>query len=236
VLIGESKKRPTFSATYARKPINEIALSRDTFADIATFSGNVILNPVVLNHNVYSVDLNMDSNSFKSTLSFLGDNPENVSAQGLETMQILSPLNIYTAYVAFDLNSVLDRKMEVYAAASLIEGGEIRDLTSDGNVGTVTYATSRTLFKKPIRLGLKGEALNISNRSLTTDISFTYDQQLKGSLLSAAVTYPITRQLGINAGIDLLGVENEATASTENNFLEQNKSNDRISAGVNYVF
>ena len=36
---------------------------------------------------------------------------------------------------------------------------------------------------------------------------------------------------------DLIGVENEsASSTTQTNFLDQNKANDRIKAGVGYVF
>jgi hypothetical protein len=234
--FGENKARPLISATYARQPINDIALSREAFADIATFHGNVILNPVVLNHQVYAADLNVDVASLKMSLSYLGDKPENKPAKELETMQDLAPLSIVSAYIGYDLSSAIGQKMEVYAAAANITGGEIRDLNSNGQAGSVNYASSRTLFKRPVKVGAKGEIFYIQNRAFNADVNVTYDQQLKGSLLSAVFSYAVTKTVNLNAGVDVLGVENEASTSSDSNFLEQNKANDRVMAGVNYVF
>lgn len=236
VFIGENKMRPTFMAAYGRKPINEIALSRDAFADIATFHGNVILNPHVLYHQVYSADFNLDSSDVKFTLSYLGDQPENIQAQEMETMQTLSPLSIVSAYIGYDLSNSIDRKMEVYVAAANIGGGEIRDLNKNGEGGSVNYASSRTLFKRPIKVGSKGELFYVQNKPMSMDVNFTYDQQLKGSLLSASFSYAVTKTLNMSAGVDVLGVQSESTSSSDSNFLEQNKANDRVMAGVNYVF
>jgi len=234
IFFGEKKERPILMATYGRKPINEIALSRDTFADIATFRGNVILNPHVLYHQIYAADVNVDSSDVKFTLSFLGDQPENIPAQGMETMQTLSPLSIVSAYLAYDMNGAFGRKIEVYVAAANINGGEIRDLNSSGQGSDINFASARTLFRRPLKTGLKGEVFYIQNRPFSADVNYTYDQQLKGSLLSAAIRYAMTKTINISAAADVLGVQSEST--TDSNFLQQNKANDRVMAGVDYVF
>ncbi|MCC2680003.1 MAG: putative transposase [Pseudobdellovibrio sp.] len=234
IFFGEKKERPYLMATYGRKPINEIALSRDTFADIATYRGNVILNPHVLYHQIYAADVNVDSSDVKFTLSFLGDQPENIPAENMETMQTLSPLSIVSAYLAYDMNGTFGRKIELYVAAANITGGEIRDLNSSGQGSEINFASARTLFKRPLKTGVKGELFYIQNRPFSADVNYTYDQQLKGSLLSAAIRYAMTKTIHISAAADVLGVQNEST--TESNFLQQNKANDRIMAGVDYVF
>lgn len=236
VFFGENKERPLFMATYGRKPINEIALSRDTYADIATFRGNVILNPHVLYHQIYAADINVDSSNLKFTASFLGDQPENIQAQQMETMQTLSPLSIVSAGLSYDFEGATGRKMQLYVAAASITGGEIRDLNSSGQGGEINFASSRTLFRKPIKLGAKGDLFYIQNRPFSADVNFTYDQQLRGSLLSAAIRYAMTKSIHVSAAADVLGVQNESETSSESNFIYQNKANDRIMAGVDYVF
>lgn len=236
IYFGSNKQRPGFSFTYGQKPINEIALSRDTFSDIATFSGNVILTPVVLTHEIYATDINIDFENIKTTFSFVGDHPRNVVAPEYEAMQTLSPLSIYSAYIGVDLKNYLGRKFEVYTAGAIIYGGEIRDIMSTGQEASVKYASSRTQFKKPVRAGVKGEAFYISGKPVTTDVSFTYDQQLKGSLLSASLKYEAAKNLNAKLGFDVIGVENDDINLVESNFLDQNKANDRFSAGVSYVF
>ncbi|MGZ3690800.1 MAG: hypothetical protein ACXVAX_04825 [Pseudobdellovibrio sp.] len=234
--IGDNKQRPTFSYTYGHLPINDIAVSRETFGDIATFSGNVLLTPVVLYHEIYAVDLNIDSGNIKTSFSFVGDRPENKTAPDSEAIQTLSPLQIYSAYVGVDLKKYFDRPMEIYVAGAQIAGGDIQDLGSNGQPSSVSYASSRTLYKTPIRMGVKGDVAYIANRPLSTDVNYTYDAQLKGSLLSASVKYYPVRNLNVNAGFDLIGVQEDDANLTQSNFLDQNKANDRFSAGVGYVF
>ena len=85
-------------------------------------------------------------------------------------------------------------------------------------------------------MGVKGDVAYISNRPLSTDVNYTYDAQLKGSLLSASMKYQATRNFNVNAGFDLIGVQEDDANLTQSNFLDQNKANDRFSAGVGYVF
>lgn len=234
--VGGNSARPVLSAMYAHKPVNELALSRDTFGDISTFQGNVILTPVVLTHEVYAADLNLDYGNIKSTLSYVGDKPNNKTAPELETMQTLSPLTVASLYVGLNLSEVFGKKMEVYLAAAEMSGGEIKDLTADGKEGSFTFATGRSQFKRPVKVGVKGEMFFIYNQAFEADTSLTYDQVLKGSLLSIRLGYAPTRQLKVSLGADIIGTENELADGAESNFLDQNQANDRISTGVGYVF
>ncbi len=235
--LGTSQDRPVLNATYANKPVNELALSRETFADISTFKGNVILTPVVLNHQVYSLDLNMDSGLLKTTLSFLADEPQNVKAADSQTMQTLSPLSMASFYAGYNLSSLVNRNLEVYAAYAQISGGEIKDINSDGASSSFSFSSSRSRFKNPVRVGMKSDMFYAYGRAIKADANFTYDQEYHGSLLSAQIQYSPNDQLRLSVGADLIGVETESTSATaQTNYLDQNKANDRITAGVAYAF
>ena len=97
-------------------------------------------------------------------------------------------------------------------------------------------AASRTLFKKPIRVGLKNELFFVANNAVETDLMMTYDQELKGSLLSVQIKYSPFKSTKLSLGADVIGVENELPSSLQGNYLDQNKANDRFFAGVNYAF
>jgi hypothetical protein len=232
---GGSEKRPLLQLTYAYKPINELALMRDTFSDITTFKGYVYLTPVVLYHQVGAADLNIDFGKFKSTLSALADQPENKKAIELEAMQTLSPLSIISAYASYDM-STIGRKLEVYVAAAKVTGGEIKDVHADGREASFSFSTSRTQFKNPVRTGIKSDMFYIYNEAVNADVNFTYDQELKGSLLSMLFKYRIFKTGSINMGADLIGMQDDQASSTESNFLAQNRANDRIFGGLTYVF
>lgn len=233
---GKNSGRPLLSATYAKKPINDIALSRDTYSDISNFEGYVFFTPVVLNHEVQAVDLNLDHENLKTTISYLADQPINKTAVDQETIQTLSPLSVISVYASLDLSYNFGKKFEAYIGAASITGGEIKELNSSGQESQITVASSRTLFVKPIRMGLKNEMFYIYNKAVETDINLTYDQELKGSLLTAKIKYSPTRNMKIHMGADLLGVENELPDDVQGNFLDQNKANDRFYAGLSYAF
>lgn len=235
--VGANQERPVLNATYANKPANELALSRETFADISTFQGNVILIPTVINHQVYSLDLNLDSGPLKTTLSYLADEPKNEKAAEGQTAQTLFPVTMSSFYAGYNLTNLVGRNLEVYAAYALINGGEIKDINSDGQPSSFSFSSSRTRFKNPVRVGMKGDMFFINGRALKADANLTYDQEYKGSLFSAQIQYSPTDQLRLSVGADLIGVESESSSSTtQTNYLDQNKANDRITAGVGYAF
>ncbi len=241
---GQNKTRPVIIATYAKKPINEIVLSRDTFGDISNFEGYVFLTPVVLTHEVRALDLNWDYKNLKTSFSYLADQPQNTGAKDLETIQTLSPLNIYSIFSALDLSYYFAKKFEIYAGVAIISGGEIKDLNSAQQESFIAVAHSRIQFKKPLKLGLKSELFTIDNQAVETDLNMTYDQELKGSLLSAQFKYTVKystkysslKKMQISLGADVIGVENDLPSRAQGNFLDQNKANDRFFAGLNYVF
>lgn len=234
--FGKKGPRPILVLTMADKPLNDIVLSRDTYSDISNFQGYVTLTPLVLNHKIQAADLNLDAGIFRSTLSALTDQPENQQANDQEYIQTLSPLRIYSVYAAVDLSSYVDKKLEIYTGTAMISGGEIKDVNSQGVESSFAISNSRTLYKQPVIAGVKSEMFFIYNEAVEADVRLTYDQKLKGSLLSANFMYAPTRSLKVNLGADLIGVENELPADAQGNFLDQNKANDRVFAGLNYVF
>lgn len=233
---GGTRKRPLLLATYANKPINDIVLSRDTYSDISNFQGYVQITPKVFYHQIYALDVNLDSGRFKSTFSVLADQPVNKEAEALEFIQNLEPLEIYSAYVALDLSEYFGKKFEVYSAAAVINGGGIKDLNAEKKESSIAIANSRTQFKKPFVVGMKSDLFFIYNRAVATDVKLTYDQQLRGSLLSAEMRYSPNREMTLSLGADIIGVENELPSDAQGNFLDQNKANDRLTAGFGYVF
>lgn len=233
---GENKLRPLLAATFAKKPINEIALSRDTFQDISTSEGFVYLTPVVLTHEIQALDINLDYENINTTVSFLADQPQNVPAKSPDVMQNLSPLNIISFYASIDLGEVMTRKLKIYTAIASISGGEVRDLNSENKESGVTVVNSRTQFKKPIRFGVNGETFFVRSTPIETDFSLTYDQEFKGSLLTMVFKYSVLKNLKLSMGADLIGTESELPPGVSPNFLDRHKADDRFFAGLNYAF
>lgn len=169
-------------------------------------------------------------------MSYLADQPQNKVAVGSDTIQTLNPLNISSFFISLDLSKSFGRKFEIYMGGASVSGGEIKDLNSQKQESATALAASRTLFKKPIRVGLKNELFFVANNAVETDLMMTYDQELKGSLLSVQIKYSPFKSTKLSLGADVIGVENELPSSLQGNYLDQNKANDRFFAGVNYAF
>lgn len=233
LFFGESSQRPLIQASYARKPVNQIPLSRDTYGTASNFIGKVNLSPVVTYSQAQAVDLNFDVNNIKSTFSYLDDRVFNkVAAEG-ETLQFLNPIKMYGVWVAIDISDYFQRKMEIEVSYAELKDGEIQDLLSDGRTSIFTYTSQRSLFKKPFSVKLNSELFFIKSKPLNSSFKWTYDDFYHGSLLSGSLSYQTFARLELNFGFDLLGVEKE---TKESHFLQDKQANDRVYGGLEYVF
>ncbi len=233
---GGSSSRPWVRISYARKPVNEIPLTRETYGTTSNFTGQVRLSPVVTYEQVQSVDLSYDVKPFKTTLSYLEDRVFNQAAAADETLQFLTPVRVLGAWFAADLSDYFTRTTSAEISYSEITGGEIKDLMADGRNSLFTFSSQRTRFRKPFSFKLTTDLFQLQKRVVKTQIKWTYDSAYKGTLLSGAASYqPLAKiqALNLNIGFDLLGVEQE---NTEENFLQSKQANDRVYAGVQYVF
>ena len=231
--FGDSNQRPWIQASYARKPVNQIPLSRDTYGTASNFIGQVKLSPVVTYSQVQAVDINLDSTRIKTTISYLEDRVFNKVAPENETLQFLKPLKMYGVWVGLDLNDYFSRFMMIEISYAELFDGEIQDLLSDGRTSIFTYSSQRSLFKKPMSLKLNSQLFFINTRPVMTSMKWTYDSVYKGALFSGTASYQTLAKVNLNVGFDLLGVEQE---SNETHFLQDKQANDRVYGGLEYVF
>ena len=233
LFYGDSKQRPWIQASYARKPVNQIPLSRDTYGTASNFIGQVKLSPVVTYSQTQAVDINLDSIKVKTTFSYLEDRVANKVAPENETLQFLKPLKMYGVWVALDLNDYFSRNMALEISYAELHDGEIQDLLSNGQNSLFTYSGQRSIFKKPISLKLNSELFYFNTIPVVSSVKWTYDTFYKGVLLSGIASYQTLAKVKLNLGFDLLGVEEE---SKETHFLQDKQANDRVYGGLEYVF
>lgn len=233
---GGSPERPWVRMSYARKPVNDIPLTRETYGTTSNFTGQVKLSPVVTYEQVQSLDLSYDVSQFKATLSYLEDRVFNQTAALDETLQFLTPVRVFGAWFAADLSNYFARSTTAEVSYSEITGGQIKDLLTDGRDSLFTFSSQRTRFRKPVSFKLTTDLFQLQKRIVKTQVKWTYDSAYRGTLLSGAASYqPVTKikALNLNIGFDLLGVEQEVS---EDNFLQSKQANDRVYGGLQYVF
>ncbi|MBC7742499.1 MAG: hypothetical protein H7061_09890 [Bdellovibrionaceae bacterium] len=236
LIAGPDNERPWVQASYAHKPLNEIPLTRETYAGIADFTGHVNLSPVVTYSDVRSLDINLDRGVLQTTLSYIEDQPMNNNAAADETLQSLQPIQIYGACISTKIETSGHRRLEVTLAAAHVQGGEIKDVTANGQESLFTFAAERTQFRDPITLGISTDVAFINSQPLLAKVRWTYDRKFKGSLISAEVNYETKSYVRLRAGFDLLGLESQPDPDAPSNFLSEHQANDRLFAGVGYVY
>lgn len=233
VFFGTSKNRPWIQASYARKPVNEIPLTRDTYGTASNFVGQVKLSPMVTYSQVQAVDINLDKSRFQTTLSYLEDRVFNKPAPENETLQFLKPLKMYGIWTATDLTDFFKRNVIAEVSYAELYDGDIQDYMADGRTSIFTFTGQRSLFKKPFSIKINTELFFIQTLPVKTSMKWTYDQAYKGTLFSGAASYQTWSKVGFNIGFDLLGVEE---ISSVNHFLQDKQANDRVYGGLEYVF
>ncbi len=236
VFIGSNSDRPVLQLSYANHPVNEIPLTRDTYGSATDFVGHVNLSPVVTYHEVQSADVNLDFSNIKTTLSYAEDKVRNKVAAESETLQSLSPMKIYGAYAAIDLSSWLKRGFVFSLAAAEFKGGEITDLTSEGKESIFTFSSYRNQFRSPTTVGFSTELFFVNRKPFQTQVRWTYDRVLKGSLASLLFSFEPANHVVFQLGADLIGVEQSISEDATSNFLDRNQANDRVYGGLQYAF
>lgn len=230
-------KLESISLGYKRSPMNNIVLSRETYADLQ-LQGQVKLAPVINYTQQSYADVTLNVNKYKLIYSYLNDLPDELSAQKNQSIQSMSQLNIqsFTFEAPHYLLNELPQK--TYISYAMIDGGEVRDLNSDGSENIITVAKNRQKFFKPFKIGsVNNFYLNLKN-PIQTKIEYTFDSQQKGAILSFESRYSINQPTLINFGFDILGSSYSALGQDDSAdyFLVKNQAYDRFFAGVNYVY
>lgn len=236
---GDSPQRPLVKLSYAYKPVNEIALSRENYGDTnKNMDVHVNLSPVVTYQTIKSVDFNLQpTNAVSTTLSYIDEQPYNQEANEYETRQWLNPMKIYGITSAIDLQNFLNNPIHLILGYSIVEGGTIQDLTQGREPGLFTFSKYRTQFQHPLTIGLQSENQFFKLKKATvTNVKWTYDQKVKGSLFSLNISQEAFDQVRMNVGCDILGVRDINDEVSVDSFLSKNQSHDRIFGGLEYVY
>jgi len=233
--LGNQKEMPYFLISYSRKPINEIGLTRETYANL-NIVGQVFLSPVVLYTKNLTADLRYETDQAKWFISYIQDNPENQTAPAYHSIQKLEGLHGWAVGGHFDMTNIFNWPVHFGLATAKLNGGEIQDINSDGTQNLFTFTKSRILFREPTVSSLSF-ALNRAE-SVKTDLKWLYDQEQKGSILSMLLGVQPVKAFNIQLGVDILGTDADDSTSAQagQEFLQQYQANDRVYGGMQYVF
>lgn len=215
------------------KPMNEIILRRDAFAGTTDARVVVKLEPDVGMHEVSTVEAGYKTQRLAFVVSNTIDLPrEKLPEEDQWVLQ--NPLKANISGVLLKVNPFREaERMELALSYAKITGGEIVDLKKDGTRDEITIFDKRYLFYDSFKMSADSEIKKIGTKTLRGYFSYLYDQQQKGSLMTAEMQFIPNPLWAVHIGVNVLGVEQESDDTT---FINQFRANDRVYGGLNYVF
>lgn len=127
-----------------------------------------------------------------------------------------------------------DYDVRFYLAYSYLDGG---DSPSQHELVNGEYLFERRYrFQDAARVGLKNVWTRWFGKPLSSNAEFTYDFAQRGAILTTGMTVHWSRYFKVLFSADILGLVDEGVARAETGFIREYRANDRVQAGLEYVF
>jgi hypothetical protein len=258
VRLGE-KSGPWISGAYAYKPMNQLLLSYDgklmvndnrSAVDVAS----VPVVPRVVYHHVVSGEAGFNQEVVSGWVSALVDRPGHdygPALSGTWTQQTVTTSVAISPTVMVHLKDDHENRMKAEMSYLYQEGGNGPDVSADGKTLLTGQSVfeSRYPFQSALKLGGEVEmpsllsAIGLHHAGATSVASsLLYDTKNQGSIFSLDLKYLPSTRWEIGVGADLLGSQDTSSNQTASNssgpndFIGRFQANDRLRAGVKYVF
>lgn len=215
-------------------PVNQLLLKRNVKYQMPQDDVGVIVSPDVTYHTVVAADLGYTQGNARAVLSYMQDDPKYKQADPDWAIQKLSGIRSYSLGMDWTVQNFLSRSLLLQTAYLHVDGGEIRDVGSDGSPDAINLYDQRLKFTEAWRVRVQGELMRLFRRPLVTKFSYLYDQNQKGSMVNTEFLYYPSQAWALVVGADFLGVEDETFNPTS--FLNRYRANDRVYGGMTYVF
>lgn len=235
---------PWIAVNGATKPINSIFLRYKYDLAGARQTGLVNMMPMVRYHTLFGADAGWNLGPGRVSVSYLEDRPLNalpsndadsdgvVRSEWIE--QTPEPVKVFGAHAEWRVEDVLLDPVELKLDYLNARQSATQDLNAKGeNKGAVLPHRLPFTNALQLRAGTTFRLLR-----LPVGIGFRalreFDQ--KGNIYTFEGKLWPTRALALNAGFDILGPDDGSEANEDDRFLNKFRTNDRMFAGVSYVF
>jgi hypothetical protein len=256
IRIGD-RTGPWISGAYAYKPMNQLLLMYQgqlvvdgnlTTVDVA----DVPIVPRVVYHHLVSAEAGFNQEIVSGWVSALLDRPGHDYGPELGrtwTEQTVTRSVAISPMVQFHIMDENENQMKAELGYLYQDGGNGPDVSGDGN----TLLTGQSVFESryPYQSAVKAggslvmpgilSSIGLHNAgTVAVASSLLYDTKNHGSILSMDLDYLPSIRWQFNLGADILGSEDPkggvGSNETPNDFIGRYQANDRIRAGVRYVF
>lgn len=231
--LGNKSRGWWLNQSLGHKPVNDLILKRQGYAQAAEKVVNVVVSPDVTYHSIYSIDGGYVTNNFRFLLSYLEDNPKDKLPEEGWVIQKLTPIKAYSMMIENNVESEIVKNLKMQLGYLKVFGGEIVDIDSQGKKDTFTLFDERLKFYNSLMIKAQGQMFSIFKNAIITKVSYLRDFDQNGSLLNTELQVFPAKSWALLVGGDFISVDEENNSSR---FLNQYRANDRVYGGLNYVF
>lgn len=235
---------PWISVNAASKPINSIFLRYKYDLAGARQTGLVNMMPMVRYHALWGADAGWNLGAARVSVSYLEDRPFNtlpnndadpdgvVRSEWIE--QTPESVRVYGAHAEWRVENVLLDPLDLKVDYLTARQSATQDLNAKGeNKGAVL--PYRLQFTNALQLRA-GTTFRLARLPVGLGFRALREFDQKGNIYTFEGKLWPTRAIALNAGFDILGPDDGSEANDDDRFLNKFRTNDRMFAGVSYVF
>jgi hypothetical protein len=227
---GRYQETPWLSLAYAYKPVNQFHLALDPNYELDTSEVGVAIYPEVVHHHIATFETGLGNQAVDGWLSFTREWPERPEHPDSFLQSSLEDNFWASASLSHSLG-LGDFKV----VWSYMKRWSLHEENHENLVGTqVESSYGRFPIDEAASLSWVGTLARIKNRRLRWKTQYWYSIPEQGAWLSSGLDFQATESLLWTLQADVIGtnLEDDDTRG----LVSRYRSNDRVLAGVNYVF
>jgi hypothetical protein len=231
---GGAESGPWASAAYARKPMNQLLLASNGYlrtSDSRPIFADATIYPHLAYHELASVEGGYSAERVDTWVSLLREWPRPEPTPAEWTVQQVLPATSASASADIRVAGTQERPLSMDLSYLRRWGGNSGDMGPQASGNGASSFEARYPFQSAWALGVKSRPVNM----LSGSTRLTYDIGHRGALWSTEVRIHPRESWMLGLGADILSVP-ETQDVDGSNLIGRFRANDRVHAGVTYVF
>jgi hypothetical protein len=224
------------SVGFAYKPINQLLLADEGSERLASTPDGIyipaIIHPRVEYHALTSIEAGYESERARAWVSALSEHPFRDETPAAWNTEEITPAFALSATA--DVRLAGSRSRETRGELSWLGewGGNAGDRGPDAPGGEASQFEARYPYQTAVSAGVRTSAIERWEGATR----LIYDIGHRGTIWSTEVAYRPWRRWALAAGVDLTTSFSGADDPTGADLIARFNANDRVHAGVSYVF
>jgi len=216
--------------SYTHKPMNQFLFAYEGRLDLATNEVPAVIQPRVLYHDLYGVDLGLNAGKHSLVASAMNERPVRDVTPAAWNTQETSDAVLYG--LTAKTQPFQTFKFTRLEAGFLHRNGGIADDRGPFVTPGVNTFEPRFAFKNAFSFAIFTPINDDWARRILFDTKFIVDTENDGNILVSDLFYSPAAKLVLNVGVDVLG----SNSTSPVDFISRYQRNDRVRGGAGYVF